>query len=101
MLWITDCGWITTSSCSTGRRNRWWASMISRPLFISVAESTDILAPIRQFGWATASGQDDLLDRLGALEIETLPDRAVFAVDRQQRRAMRRDLLHEQHAGAD
>ena len=52
--WITDCGWITTSSRSDGRPKRWCASISSRPLFISVAESTEIFAPIDQFGWATA-----------------------------------------------
>ena len=30
--------------------------MTSRPLFIIVAESTEILRPITQLGWAQASG---------------------------------------------
>ena len=48
-----------------------------------------------------AAGQRDLLDALDPLEIEALPDRVVLAVDRQQRRAVRRDFLHEEAAGAD
>src|SRR5690606_19367477 len=37
-----------------GRPNRWWASITSRPLFIRVAESTEIFGPIDHLGWATA-----------------------------------------------
>ena len=48
--WTIDCGWTTTSIRSGGRPNRQWASITSSPLFISVAESTVILAPIRQVG---------------------------------------------------
>ena len=48
------CGCTTTSMRSAGRPNRWWASMTSRPLFISVAESTEIFGPIDHLGWATA-----------------------------------------------
>ena len=32
--------------------------MTSRPLFIMVAESTEILRPISQFGWAHVHGRD-------------------------------------------
>ncbi len=81
----------------------------------------EILAPMFQIGWASrlgrrhvahrgeavlakraaAAGQGDLFDALDAGEIEALPDRVVLAVDRQQGRAVRRDLAHEQAAGAD
>ena len=37
-----------------GSRKMWWASMISSPLFIIVAESTEIFAPMFQVGCATA-----------------------------------------------
>src|SRR5439155_1134344 len=40
---------------SYGVPNRWWASMSSRPLFISVAESIVILPPIAQVGCLSAS----------------------------------------------
>ena len=53
-LWMIDCGWTTTSICSYGVPNRWWASISSSPLFISVAESIVILPPIAQVGWASA-----------------------------------------------
>src|SRR5688572_8731937 len=50
-----DCGWTTTSIRSGGSANKWLASISSRPLFMSVAESTLILAPIAQVGWRSAS----------------------------------------------
>ena len=40
---------------SYGVPNRWCASITSRPLFISVAESIVILPPIAQVGCASAS----------------------------------------------
>ena len=40
---------------SRGTPNSQCASIISRPLFIMVAESTLILRPITQLGWAQAS----------------------------------------------
>ena len=40
--------------CSGSRPNRWWASISSSPLFIMVAESTEIFAPITQLGCAMA-----------------------------------------------
>ena len=49
------CGWITTSIACGGRSNSQRASITSRPLFIIVAESTEILRPITQFGCAQAS----------------------------------------------
>ncbi len=49
------CEWISTSMRSGARSNSQRASMTSRPLFIMVAESTEILRPITQFGCAQAS----------------------------------------------
>src|SRR3569833_963936 len=49
-----DCGCTSTSSFSGGSAKRKWASISSRPLFISVALSTEIFAPIDQLGCATA-----------------------------------------------
>ena len=48
------CGWISTSIFSAGAPNSQCASMTSRPLFIIVAESTDIFRPITHFGCAQA-----------------------------------------------
>ena len=53
--WITLCGWITTSIASRGAPKSQNASITSRPLFIMVAESTEILRPITQLGCAQAS----------------------------------------------
>ena len=50
-----DCGCTTTCTCSGGTSNSHRASMTSSPLFMRVAESTVILAPIRQVGWFSAS----------------------------------------------
>ena len=49
-----DSGCRTTSICSAGRSNSQWASMTSRALFISVAESMVIFRPICQVGWLRA-----------------------------------------------
>ena len=48
-------GWITTSMLEAGALKSHCASMTSRPLFIIVAESTEILRPMTQFGCAHAS----------------------------------------------
>src|SRR3546814_4534930 len=48
--WITDCGWTRMPMRSSPTGNRWCASISSRPLFIIVAESTLIFAPIDQLG---------------------------------------------------
>ena len=53
--WMTLCGWMTTSIARRGTPNSQCASITSRPLFIIVAESTEILRPIDQFGCAHAS----------------------------------------------
>ncbi len=52
---MIDCGCTTTSMRSYGVPNRWCASITSRPLFISVAESIVILPPIAQVGCLSAS----------------------------------------------
>ena len=48
------CGWITTSIARGATSNSQRASITSRPLFIMVAESTEILRPMTQFGCAQA-----------------------------------------------
>src|SRR6185436_730114 len=48
------CGWISTSMRSGATSNSQRASITSRPLFIMVAESTEILRPITQLGCAQA-----------------------------------------------
>ncbi len=48
--WIMDCGWITTSIFAGSMSNNQRASMISRALFMSVAESTLILGPMAHVG---------------------------------------------------
>ena len=50
----SDCGCTSTRILAGASANRWWASMTSSPLFISVAESTEIFGPIDHFGWAIA-----------------------------------------------
>ncbi len=83
--------------------NRWWASITSRPLFISVAESTVIFAPMLHVGMGERVGHRDLGERLrraaperptrggdddagdGAVgrALEALGERGVLAVDRE------------------
>ena len=53
-LWTMDCGWTSTSICSGFTPKSQRASMTSKPLFIIVAESIVILAPMSQFGWRKA-----------------------------------------------
>ena len=50
-----DCGCTTTSICEAGTPNSQCASITSRPLFISVAESMVIFGPICQVGCFSAS----------------------------------------------
>jgi hypothetical protein len=52
--WTMLCGCTTTSTCAGGRLNSRQASICSSPLFISVAESTEIFRPITQRGCAQA-----------------------------------------------
>ena len=47
-------GWMSTSICSGSRSNNHFASIISSPLFMSVAESTDIFLPMDHMGCAIA-----------------------------------------------
>ena len=98
--------------------------MNSSPLFMSVAESTEILRPMTQFGCAQACSGRDLLEtraigqsRNGPPEAvsrmrrtpggasprtrvarQALEDRVVLAVDRQQRGARRAHRAHQQRA---
>ena len=53
--WMMLWGCSTTLTCSGARSNSQRASITSSALFIIVAESTEILRPITQFGWAQAS----------------------------------------------
>src|SRR4051794_23465598 len=53
--WTIDCGCTTTSMRSYGVPNRWWASITSSPLFMSVAESIVIFPPMAHVGWRSAS----------------------------------------------
>ena len=55
--WTIDCGWTTTSIRSPGTAKRCDASISSSPLLTMVAESIEILAPIDQVGWASASSR--------------------------------------------
>ena len=48
------CRWTTTSTCPGARPKSRHASISSRPLFMSVAESTEIFRPITHFGCAQA-----------------------------------------------
>ena len=50
MEWMMDCGCTTTCTCEDCTSKSQRASMISRPLFIKVAESMVILAPIFHVG---------------------------------------------------
>ena len=118
------CGWITTRICSGARSNSQRASMTSSALFIIVAESTEILRPITQFGCAQAcvgrhvaqrrrvaaaerparGGEHDVVDARGpgaAVLGQALEDRRMLAVDRQQRGAALAHRLHEQRAADD
>src|SRR5712691_9578286 len=93
-----DCGCTTTCTCSGRRSKSQRASMTSRPLFMRVAESTVILAPIRQVGWFSASstvtragsaggGEQHPAHLRAVVALEALEDRAVLGIHRQQRDA--------------
>ena len=101
--WTIDCGCTTTSIRSNGTPNSQCASRTSRPLFMSVAESIVIFAPIRHVGWRRAcstvtafegrSGppaegtarrrQHEPADLAGRRPRQALEERAVLGVDRQ------------------
>ena len=117
--WTTDCGWTTTSMADGGVPNSQCASMTSRPLFISVAESMVILRPIRQVGWLRAAstvtparasaeqvperpargGQDQPAHFRRVAPVQALVDGVVLAVDRQHVDAVRPRQVHDQAAG--
>ena len=121
MPWITDCGCTSTSICGSSSENSRAASISSRPLFISVAESMLILAPIDQTGClradvgrgaghllarggaerAAGRGQHDLLDRAAVAVVQRLEDRVVLGVHRQQRGAGLAHRAQHDLAGAD
>ena len=102
MPWTTDWGCTTTSIWSKSTPNSSWASITSRPLFMSVDESTVILGPMFQVGMVqrighrhrgqlgpgaaperpAAGGQDDLGDLAGPPRAQRLVDRGVLGVDR-------------------
>ena len=52
--WTVDWGWIVTRTLAGGRSNRRQASIISKPLFIMVAESIVMRWPITQVGCFSA-----------------------------------------------
>ena len=56
----TEVGWTTTSIRSYGSPKRKCASISSRPLFASVAESIVIFGPMLQVGCASASARRDV-----------------------------------------
>ena len=82
------CGWITTSIAAAGRSKSQRASITSSPLFIMVAESTEILRPITQVGCAqacagvTASSDSSGAARNGPPEAVSTMRRTAFASER-------------------
>ena len=52
--WTIDCGWMTTSMRSASMPKSHFASMTSSALFMSVAESIVIFAPMRHVGCLSA-----------------------------------------------
>ena len=50
MEWILLWRWTSTRTSSMGTWKRWCASMTSRPLFMRLAESMVIFAPMSQVG---------------------------------------------------
>ena len=111
-------GWITTSIRSYGRPKRKCASITSRPLFASVAESIVIFGPIDQVGCASASSGVDVRElvarpsaeraaarrqheALGLAELGALEERRVLAVDRDQLAPAARARLERELAGGD
>ena len=106
--WTIDCGCTTTSIRSNGTPNSQCASRTSRPLFMSVAESIVIFAPIRHVGCRRAcstvtrfegrSGppaeraarrrQHEPADLARRRPRQALEERAVLRVDRKQAHAV-------------
>ena len=86
MEWMMLCGWMITSSCSGGMSKRNWASISSSPLFMSVAESTEILRPIDHLGCLQAcSGVAAAI--LSGVQVRNGPPEAVRIRRRTARRA--------------
>ncbi len=99
-----DCGCTTTSIWSYGVPNSQCASITSRPLFISVAESIVIFPPIAQVGCCSAAstltsrelgaaaaaeraarrGQRQARDGPRPLALDQLLQRGMLGVDRDQ-----------------
>jgi hypothetical protein len=50
IAWTEDCGWTTTVTSRGANPNSQQASITSKPLFMSVAESMVIRGPILQVG---------------------------------------------------
>ena len=118
---MIDWGCTTTSIRSYGVPNRWWASISSSPLFISVAESIVILPPIAHVGCASAcstvtwlsssavrprNGPPDAVRITrstvpGTLGGQQLVDRRVLGVDRDDRGAGGLGQLRDQLAPDD
>ena len=111
-------GWITTSIRSYGSSKRKCASITSRPLFASVAESIVIFGPIDQVGWTSASSGVDARElvaraaaeraaarrqheALGPPELGALEDRRMLAVDRDQLAPAARARLERELARGD
>src|SRR3972149_7075911 len=114
-----DWGCRITSTCFASMSNSHRASITSSPLFISVAESIVIFFPMLQTGWFKASrggggprpslralpqrsprgGQDNPLQRPPPAPLETLEDRGVLAVHRQELHPSGRGLSRQQGPG--
>ena len=121
MAWIRDWGWTTTSISSYGRSNRWCASITSRPLFISVAESIVIFSPMVQVGWREGvvaahplqfiggsaaertprGGEDRRPHALARHALQELEEGRVLGVDRHQARARAGPDRRDQVAAGD
>ena len=117
----TDVRWTSTWTRSPGTPNHFDASITSRPLFISVAESIVFLTPMRHVGCAARprpsraaiasrgadqNGPPDAVTTIDAIALgrralQALKDRGVLAVDRQQPRAAARRVRDEQLARGD
>ena len=77
----STAGWTTTSMRSYGTSNSQCASITSRPLFISVAESTVIFAPIVHVGCASACSRRDRRQLARAPSPRNGPPEAVSTSD--------------------
>ena len=116
-----DCGCTSTSICDEGTPNSQCASITSRPLFISVAESIVIFGPICHVGCFSASaavtfasaasdrprnGPPDAVrisrrSSPAAAAVQALMDGVVLAVDGQHRHAFAARRIHHDAAGHD